>query len=192
MNTTSYRTLLPLFTQLQGEHVLVRPYREEDAQTVKDAVDESREHIRPWLPFADAHQTIEETRDWIIHTTAKWLLREDMTVSIWEKDSNRFLGGSGLHPRDWEVGHFEIGYWLRASATGKGYITETARLLTTYAFEHLNANRIQIRCDERNTPSANVARRLGFLQEGRLRNDAIATDGQLRNTLVFSKIRGEQ
>lgn len=191
MSTTPYRTLLPLFTELQGEHVLVRPYREEDAQALKDAVDESREHIRPWLPFADAHQSIEESRDWIIHVSAKWLLREDMIVSIWEKDTNRYLGGSGLHPRDWESGHFEIGYWLRATATGKGHITETVSLLTTYAFTHLNANRIQIRCDERNTPSANVARRLNFQQEGCLRHDAIATDGQLRNTLIFSKIRGE-
>ena len=63
MNTPLYQTLIPLFDELQDERIIVRPYRENDAQELFDAFDESREHIRPWLPFADQHQVIEETRD---------------------------------------------------------------------------------------------------------------------------------
>ena len=84
-----YRTLVPLFESLQGERLRIRPYREADAEALRAAVDESREHVRPWLPFADAHQTVEEARDWIIQGMAKWLLREDMNLGIWETATDR-------------------------------------------------------------------------------------------------------
>lgn len=187
MGMERYRTLIPLFDTLTDERVVVRPYREDDAQALFDAVAESREHIRPWLPFADAHQTVEESRDWIIQGLAHWLLRDNIQLSVWEHDG-RFLGGVGLHPRDWKVGYFEIGYWLRASATGRGYMTAAVQLLVNYALDVLGANRLEIRCDERNQSSAAVARRLGFTLEGKLRNHMRTGDGTLRTTLIFGLI----
>jgi ribosomal-protein-serine acetyltransferase len=191
MNTTPIRpyiTLIPLFDELQSERIIVRPYRESDAQALFEAVAESRDHIRPWLPFADAHQTVEESRDWIIHQEANWLTHKDLILSIWEKATNRFLGGTGIHPKNWENRCFEIGYWLRASASGQGYMTEAVQLLTNYAFASLSANRVEIHCDERNIRSAAIPRRLGFIQEARLRNHMAAPDGTLRTTLVFALI----
>jgi ribosomal-protein-serine acetyltransferase len=189
--STKYRTLIPLFEELRGERIVVRPYRESDAQDLFEAVAESRDHIRPWLPFADAHQTIEESRDWIIQMMAHWLLREDLILSVWEAATNRYLGGTGLHAHNWDTGYFEIGYWIRASAEGHGYITEAVRLLANYAFDTLKANRLEIRCDVLNVRSAAIPQRLGFVQEGCLRNDATAPDGRIRSTLVFSLIPGE-
>ena len=184
----THRTLIQLFEELRGERIIVRPYRESDTQSLFEAVAESRDHLRPWLPFADEHQTIEESRDWILHQVANWVLREDLQVGVWERVTNRYLGGSGLHPHNWETRYFEIGYWLRASATGHGYITEAVQLLIDYAFTALAATRVEIRCDERNARSAAVARRLGFVQEARLRNQQLALDGMLRNTLIFALI----
>lgn len=188
MTTPTPRSLTPLFDELRGERVVVCPYRLEDAPALQEAVAESREHVRPWLPFADHHQTVDESRDWILHCMARWLLREDMGTSLWDAETGRFVGGSGLHPRDWDARVFEIGYWVRASAEGKGYVSEAVRLLTDYAFDRLAANRVFIRCDARNTRSAAVARRLGFVEEARLRNAEPANDGGLRDMLVFSLI----
>lgn len=188
MNATPYLTLIPLFEELQSERLIMRPYRESDAQALFEAVAESRDHIRPWLPFADTHQTVEESRDWIIHEQANWLTREDLILSIWERATNRFLGGTGIHPKNWEHRYFEIGYWLRVSAQGHGYMTEAVQLLTHYAFSSLAANRVEIRCDERNVRSAAIPRRLGFIQEARMRNHMVTPDGTLRTTLVFALI----
>ena len=192
MSKSEFRTLIPLFEELHGERVIVRPYRSDDAQALFEAVDESREHIRPWLPFADAHKTVEESRDWIINQQAKWLLRETMNAAIVEASTGRYLGGIGLHPHNWDIRHFEIGYWLRKSAEGHGYMMEAVTLLTDYAFNELKANRIEILCDERNIRSASVARRLGYVQEGLMRNDSTGPDGGLRNTLVFSLVPGDR
>jgi RimJ/RimL family protein N-acetyltransferase len=185
---TMFMTLIPLFEELRGERVLVRPYRVEDAEELRAAVEESREHVRPWLPFADLHQKVEETRDWILRGVAKRTLREDINCGIWDLEGWRFLGGVGLHSRNWDTGYFEIGYWLRRSAEGHGYISEAVRLVTDYLFTAWHATRVEIRCDARNTRSANVARRLGFLEEAHLRNHRRSSDGTLCDTLVFARI----
>lgn len=189
MELPPHKTLIPLFEELRGPRVVVRPYRLEDADALFAAVAESRQHIWPWMPWGDQHQTIDDSRDFILRTQAKWLLREDMTVGFFEASSERYLGGSGLHPRGWDVPAFEIGYWIRASAEGHGYVAETVRLLTDFAFESLGAQRVMIRCDARNTRSAAVAERLGFVREAHLRNEVRThTDSALRDTLVFSLV----
>jgi RimJ/RimL family protein N-acetyltransferase len=186
-----FRTQVKLFDELAGERVLVRPYRVEDAEALREAVEESREHIRAWLPFADAHQTIEETRDWITHTIAQWLLRENMGTGVFLREDGAFLGGLGLHIRSWEIGFFEIGYWLRASAEGHGYMREAVSLLIEFAARDLLASRLEIRCDARNARSAAVAERLGFKREGHIRNGLHAPIGGMRDTLIFGLIPGD-
>lgn len=187
MELPKHKTLIPLFEELRGPRVVVRPYRLEDADQLFAAVEESRQHLWPWMPWVTQHQTIEDTRDVILRTQAEWLLRENMTVGFFEAESGRYLGGSGLHVRGWDVPAFEIGYWIRASAEGHGYVAETVRLLADFAFDSLGAQRVMIRCDARNTRSAAVAERLGFVREARLRNEVRThTDSALRDTLVFS------
>jgi len=184
--SSSSPILLPLFEELRGEHILVRPYRESDAAALQEAVAESREHVRPWLPFADDHQTVEQSLMYIRRVTAHWVVREDMSLGFFDVHTGRYLGGSGLHPRNWDIPFFEIGYWVRQSAEGNGFVSETVRLLTDFAFETLQAKRVMIRCDARNLRSAAVPRRLGFVQEALLRNEAIANDGSVRSTLIFA------
>lgn len=189
MSDTTYRTLTPIFEQLVGERVIVRPFTESDAQALYDAIDESREHIGRWMPWPAFHKQVEDSLDWIIKGRAAWLLRENFPAGMWDKESGRFLGGIGLHIHNWDIRSFEIGYWLRASAEGHGYMSESVRLLTRFAFDTWEANRVLIRCDVRNKRSAAVPRRLGFVQEACFRHDNRATDGTLRDTLVFALIR---
>lgn len=189
MDKPTYHTLIALFEQLRGERVIVRPYRLEDAEALRDAVEESRDHLRPWMPWAETHQDVAETQDWIIRQTSNWLLRKELTVGVWEvRQGGRYLGGTGFHIHDWSIPYLEIGYWLRKSAEGHGYMTEAVRLMVDFAFGSLGANRLEIQCDARNERSAALARRLGFKEEALLRNDNKALDGSLRDTLLFSLI----
>src|SRR5258707_266173 len=81
------------------------------------------------------------------------IVRERLPVGIFELTSGSFLGNSGLERVDWQLRRFEIGYWLRAGAQGRGYIHEAVRLLTALAFRELAAKRVQIRMDPRNERS---------------------------------------
>jgi RimJ/RimL family protein N-acetyltransferase len=187
MERPKHTTLIPLFDELRGPRVSVRPYRVDDADEVFAAIEESRAHIWPWLPCGAQQQSVEDTRDFLLRSQAAWLLREpSLHVGIFAARSGRFLGGVGLHVHGWHVPAFEFGYWIRARAQGHGYVTEAVRLLTDYAFTALGAERVMIRCDARNIRSAAVAERLGCIREGRLRHDASDATGALCDTLVFS------
>lgn len=180
------RILRELPEELVGERVIVRPYRASDGAAVFEAIDESREHLAPWMPWVKEHKTPDDSEAFARRANARWLLREDLGVGLWERDAGRYLGGSGLHRIQWDVPSFEIGYWIRASAEGKGYMTEAVRLLCRLAFETLDANRVFIRCDSRNTRSAAIPRRLGFQHECTARNDARSLSGELRDTFTFA------
>jgi ribosomal-protein-serine acetyltransferase len=180
--------LLELPAELRGERVIVRPFRPGDGAAVWEAVEESRSHLSPWLPWVSKHAAPADSEVFARQAQVRWLSREDLTLGVWEQTTGRFLGGTGLHRIHWDIPAFEIGYWLRVSAEGKGYMTETVRLLCRLAFETLQANRVEIRCDSRNARSAAIPRRLGFVLEATLRNQSRDLSGELRDTLVFALI----
>lgn len=181
-------TLIELPSELRGSRVLLRPYRGDDAEQVFAAVDESRDHLRPWLTWVDNNRTVEEVRDYCIRSQASWLLRSELALAIFDAGSGRYLGGTGLHNLDWELRAFEIGYWLRVSAIGHGYATESIRLVADFALSRLQARRVTLRCDARNDASRRVAERAGFILEGRLRNVSMAPDGSVSDDLVYAVV----
>jgi RimJ/RimL family protein N-acetyltransferase len=163
--------------------------RRSDADAMQAALEESRQHLKAWMPFWA--QTHEVTTLWLSGAAERVAARSDYPMLVWRKADGRFLGGTGCHARSTAVPSAEVGYWLRASATGQGYATEAARAVVTFAFDVLNAHRVEIRCDARNTASAAVPLRLGFAREGRLRAAARTHHGELRDTLVFGMLRPE-
>lgn len=173
--------------ELATERTVIRPYQPADAEALYRAVVASRDHIGQWLSWAYEHTSPQYTRDLIGSFQEQWRQGEVFTYGVFDRASGALLGGLGLHPRDWNVPSFEIGYWLAADAEGHGYMTEAASALVDYLLRDLGARRIEIRCNVRNTRSAAVARRLGFTQEGLIHNDMRLPDGALRDTLIFAR-----
>ncbi|HZG56314.1 GNAT family N-acetyltransferase [Paenibacillus sp.] len=174
----------------ETERLLIRAPLWGDGALVNEAVLESLEELRPWMPWAQQAPTVEESEANVRQARLDFLKRVDLRLMLVRKDTGAYIGGSGLHRIDWDVRKFEIGYWLRTSCVGQGYMTEAVEAIFGFAVRELAANRVEIRCDERNVRSAAVAERLGFPLEGVLRSDARATDGSLRNTKVYAKVRG--
>jgi len=184
---------LPFPERIEGERVVLRPYADADAEALRSAVDESRERLKPWMPWWETHRHVDETREFIAGRQAALLTRKDYVLGIFDRASGRLLGGTGLHggptgPIDWNLRRFETGYWMRTGAEGHGYVTEAIRTLVPVAFRDLHANRIEIRCDPANERSWRVAERCGFTLEGTLRNDRLTTDGRLTSTRVYSRL----
>ena len=190
-STSPSPILIQIPDHLDGPRVRLRPYEPADAPAVWDAVDESREHLAPWLPWASRYHSPDDAREFVIRARARWILREDLVVGVFEHQGGRLLGGSGLHRIDWDLRTFEIGYWLRRTAEGRGYMLETVQLLTCLAFGTLSANRVEIRMDTRNERSRAVPVKLGFTHEGTLRNALPDAEGRPRNVHVYALIPEE-
>ena len=188
MAQTKHPTLIALPPELRGPRITLRPYRVDDAEQVHQAVAESREHLRPWVNWVDDMATLDDCRDYCIRCAARWMLRTDFSLGIFETETGRYLGGTGLHEPNWELRAFEIGYWIRQSASGMGYVDEAIRLLARFAITELAARRIEITCDAANHASRRVVERAGFVLEGTLRNAAAGRDGSAKDWLIFSLV----
>jgi len=89
--------------------------------------------------------------------------------------------------RKMEIGHT----WLSASVQRSSVNTEAKLLLLTYAFEVMDAVRVQFTTDELNQKSRAAILRLGAVQEGIVRHERIMPDGRKRNSVRFSMIDTE-
>jgi RimJ/RimL family protein N-acetyltransferase len=81
-----------------------------------------------------------------------------------------------------------MGYCLAEAAWGQGIATEAASALLRWGFDTLDLNRVQAETDTRNTASARVLDKLGFVREGMLREDCIV-DGEVSDTWVYGLLR---
>lgn len=175
------------------ERLTIRCPQPGDGAEMNAAVRESLNELRPWMPWAQTAPTLAESEAHLRKAHTSFLRREDLQLLLFLKGTHTLVGSSGLHYIDWSVPRFEIGYWVRTAYAGQGYITEAVAGITDFAFQTLGAQRITICCDAKNERSAAVARRLDFVLEGTLRADARnPLTGELRDTLVFAKIKPEE
>jgi|SRR5947209_9882182 len=182
------RILMAVPDRIVGDRVIVRPFTDDDAAPLFAAIQESRAHIQPWLPWADQHHSVADTLEFIRRTHARWILRDEFGMGIFSRREHTVLGGIGLGVVTWDVPAFEIGYWVRQVAEGHGYVGEATRLVTTFAFKTLKAQRVAIRCDARNARSRAIPERLGYVYEGCLRRSELDTADRPFDMLVFAMI----
>ena len=173
------------------ERLVARCWEPADAPLLKEAVDSSLEHLRPWMPWArDEPQTLPQKVQLLRAFRGQFDRGENFVYGLFSADESEVVGGSGLHPRAGDCISLEIGYWIRASAIGRGYATEASAALARVGFEVCGADRIDIRVDPANERSAAVPRKLGFVEEARLRRRLISAPGEEpRDALIFSLFR---
>jgi RimJ/RimL family protein N-acetyltransferase len=174
--------------------LLLRQPQPGDGWALCEAVSASIDELRLWMPWAQDETTTEASEANVGRMQANFERREDLVYFIFERGPDggegALVGGTGLHRIEWTVPRFEIGYWRRTDRAGRGFVTEAVRALSRMAFDALAAQRVEIRMDNRNLASARVAERAGFRCEGLLRRDTRGVSGEVRDTLVYSRVRG--
>ncbi len=174
------------------ERLVLRCWEPRDAPLLKDAVDSSLDHLRPWMPWArDEPQSLAEKLKLLRTFRGNFDLGEDFVYGIFSSDETEVVGGTGLHTRLGE-GALEIGYWIRKSRARVGFATEATAALTRIAFELCSVDRVEIRAEPANEPSMGVPKRLGFVEEARLRRRLPAEEGgEPRDAVIFTLFRDE-
>jgi ribosomal-protein-serine acetyltransferase len=141
--------------------------RLQDAAELYALTDVNREHLRRWLPWLDAVQSEQHTREYLQDVIDQ---REAGRGPVFAIVHGRALAGViGFHPIDVFHRVGEIGYWLAEAQQGQGIMTECCRFLVGYGFRTLELNRIQIPAATANYRSRAIPERLGFQLEGIIR-----------------------
>jgi RimJ/RimL family protein N-acetyltransferase len=86
---------------------------------------------------------------------------------------------------------FEIGFFVDSDHEGRGYVTEAVRAVIQFIFQHLEAHRVRVECDDINIRNRRVAQRCGMVLEGHIRENKRNADGTLSGTLHFGLLRSQ-
>ncbi len=147
--------------ELTDGRITLRTPIEDDAPTVAAGVQASLETLQPWMPWATEGYDEAAALEWIkggIEPTA-------IPLVIVAPDGG-IVGSTGLNGLDSLNARANLGYWVRADATGFGYATAATKLVAQYGLVQLELQRIEVIMSVENEASRRVAIKAGAIYEG--------------------------
>lgn len=171
--------------RLTGPRIVLREFRRSDAPHVSAIVGDPE--VTCWLSFdtRDPAGAVEMLSG--ILRRAEHTPRHEFYLAAACPETDRVLGFVRLARTGPTA---KLGYAVRRDAWGRGVATESARLLLSFGFDHLDVHRVTAAVGPDNQASVRVVSSLGFSYEGRLR-DHVLTNGAWRDSLLFSLLREE-
>lgn len=117
---------------------------------------------------------------------------ERVVFAISPKEGMALLGMVRLAEIDWVARVAEFGIFLGDAANrGQGIGRQAAALILRYAFDDLNLERVHLRVAAGNASAIASYRKLGFKEEGVLRQHAYF-DGAYHDVVLMGLLRGER
>lgn len=177
-----------MFAWRVDDEVELRLLQLQHAETMQRLTEANRAYLARWLPWAETETTLEQTQDFIRRSLQRFADGNGFDAGIWYR--GELAGAIGLHYVDRRNRRTEIGYWLAEPLQGRGIVTRACRALIDYAFGPLGLNRVEIRCAVGNHRSRAIPVRLGFREEGVLRQWAWL-NGRFEDMVVYGLLASE-
>lgn len=172
---------------IELDSVTLRQQSVDDAPALVEAINHSREELRPWLPFANVDEAVTEAAQRRLEQVVDQRTSRSLFPYTIVTFDGTFTGFIEVRPCP-EPGRVSIGYWLDPRFWGKGLVTSAALALSDTALAIPEIEGVEIRCHQANRRSIAVARRLGFtLVE--TRDHSIDAPGQIGRFMVWLKKR---
>ena len=115
-----------------------------------------------------------------------------VAFAVVDSSSGEVLGTTSYHDMVPEIGRVEIGYtWYAKSVQRSSVNTSCKLLLLSHAFDTLGCGVVGLRTDCENFASQAAIEKLGAHKDGVIRHHALRRDGTVRDTVMYSILRGE-
>lgn len=162
----------------------LRPYRRRDVDGFIDAVHESLPELEQWLPWVHRRYGRAEALRFVRDSAAAWIegRAHDFAIRFRETPEHH-VGNISVWPTSEREQSGEMGYWIRTGDTGHGIASEAGARVLQVGFEELQLHRITLRIAVGNLQSERVARKLGFIHEGLLRQEVLIKGAWVDHTL---------
>lgn len=173
--------------RLETDRLILRKLTLEDADDMFFYC--SNEAVSEYVTW-DTHQTLSDTDKFIRFVLDKYEKHQVAPWGIEYKGNGRFIGTIDFI--SWQPNQkiAEIGYVLSQDYWGQGLMTEAAREVIKFGFEHMNLVRIQARCFVENIGSARVMEKAGMSFEGIIRK-GLFIKGKHRDGKLYSIVKEE-
>jgi ribosomal-protein-serine acetyltransferase len=158
------------------------------ADEIFTLVDENRDHLKQWMPWLDSVKKVEDTRQFVDLQLSKFQKGEALHETIFYQ--NRVAGVLGFNRINSQNKVGQIGYWLGKKFTGRGIVTLAVNDLLKLGFEYLSLQKVEIHCAVKNKKSRAIPERLGFKNEGVIRQAELVAGNYLDHT-VYGLLKRE-
>ncbi len=173
---------------LSNETLHLRPFRRDDAEIICEAVCESKGELGRWLSWCHPNYSIQDTIEFLSKREEAFQKDGEYAFAIIERATGRFVGATGINQIEKAALRANLGYWMRTSATRRGYAGQATVLVARWAFDSLGLERIEIVAAVGNQYSQRVALKVGATREGIARRRLRVHDFQ-HDAVVFSLVR---
>lgn len=168
------------------DNLRIQSWLESDAQKLFDLVDGNREMLQEWLIWVPQIKSEADIEAFIHKCQEEYSKKTGMQMGLW--DEEKLVGTIGLINIDLTSNKASIGYWLSSDYQGNGTMTQAVKSLMAYSFDTLDLNRIELKIARKNSKSRSIAERLGFQEEGTLRQDEYL-NGEYHDYVIYSFLR---
>ncbi len=149
-----------------NEETQLRLLEERHVEEYFALIERNKEHLHEWVAVEAYEGSVETLRAYVKQRLLQFVNGEGYHLGIWYQDA---LVGVLDYRLNWRRRKVELGYWIDATMQGKGLVIRACRTMVRHAFEEHEVHKVEISCATDNTRSRAVAERLGFTQEGILR-----------------------
>ncbi|MFC5641927.1 GNAT family N-acetyltransferase [Kitasatospora cinereorecta] len=148
---------------IELDDLTLRPFdAEADLAELVRVIDESLDHLRPWMAWVADHSPAT-TAEFLAGRAERWASGDECTWAI--VLDGAIVGACQLFRHaDTPAGGREIGYWLHPAATGRGVATRAAHALVDQAFRLPGVEYVEVVHDAANHASGAIPARLGFTE----------------------------
>ena len=173
---------LPVF---ETPRLTLRSIIAADAEGLHEAYGDA-DAMRHWdhPPSGDVSQTAEGIR-MSAEADPRW-------HGMWaiQTHAGRFVGAINYHAHNEQQRRLALGWIVVPSCWRQGLMTEAGPPVISHCFTRLNVHRIEARIEPENLSSRRLAAKLGFTEEGTLR-DWLCVAGEFRSVVMYSLLRTE-
>jgi RimJ/RimL family protein N-acetyltransferase len=115
-----------------------------------------------------------------------------LAFAVVDAATDTVIGTTSYHDIMPAIDRVEIGYTWYAKSRQKSHVNTSCKLLLlSHAFDTLGCAVVGLRTDNFNYASQAAIKRLGAKKDGVLRHHAPRRDGTVRDTVIYSIVRGE-
>jgi aminoglycoside 6'-N-acetyltransferase len=180
-------------TRIEAARIYLRSYQAGDGAWFYAMSQRNRAHLARYeadnVVMSVASE--QDAEDLVRGLAADWKDQNCFFMGAFDRETDEFVAQVYVGPANRDVPEFEIGFFADKDHEGQGYVTEAVRAATGFIFEHLQAHRLRMECEDTNQRSLRVAERCGFLREGHFRENRRNADGTLSGTLHFGMLKSE-
>jgi ribosomal-protein-serine acetyltransferase len=151
-------------------------------------VEANRDYWAKWLSWVPNVADVDSTR--LMIQQGLDALAEGSAMRFGLRYQGELVGRAFYSYIDYDLRRLEIGYQLDQAHTGRGIVTRVVRAMTTYALGEMGLNKVEILCAAGNAKSRAIPERLGFIQEGVLRQGE-RVNGQYHDLVIYGMLAQE-